>query len=230
LVVCVDESLVCDQSWTELGVIGPIYLRPSPHLARDGMFVSYCCSCCWRSLTEYDSSSYRRSCLAMEARMSAISGVIAALIIAAKSVWRNFLMSLISSCIGARSVGAGWLVAMLVGRAALVMLGVLLSFLLGVFWVLVVGLVFSGFLGREGNFSLSNEYVGCLMCGRPGVLANFFLVSLLSCGIDPSSFSAYEVVAAVVAIRSVRAGIGLSAMGTKFLFFGRCLEKMCGRH
>ncbi len=84
--------------------------------------------------------------------MLAISGVIAALIIAAKSVWRNFLMSLISSCIGARSVGAGWLVVMLVGRAALVMLGVLLLFLPGVFWVLVVGLVFSWFFGKRREF------------------------------------------------------------------------------
>jgi len=86
LVVCVDGALICDQSWTELGVVGSIYLRPSPRLARDGIFVSYCCSCCWRSLTECDNSSYRRSCLAREARMSAMSGVIAALIITARLV------------------------------------------------------------------------------------------------------------------------------------------------
>jgi len=92
----------------------------------------------------------------------------------------NFLMSLISSCIESRFVVSGWLVLLVLRRAASVMLCVLLSLLLVLLELWLVGLVFSGFFGKEGNFSLSNEYVGCFMWGHPGVLANFFLASLLS--------------------------------------------------
>jgi len=94
--------------------------------------------------------------------MSAMLGEIAALMSAAKLVWRNFLMSLISSCMGESLLLSCWLLVLSVGHVdavevelELADVGALLSLFVGVF-------VF-GFLGKDRNLLLSKEYVGCLI-------------------------------------------------------------------